>query len=83
MNHYEHKDHIDLVEQYCYYCNVNIALEHDTAIVERFLTPTGIDTHLETEVLSEDPEMSLDDIYSGIDFDKVEAEMLAEMGSTR
>ncbi len=83
MDHYAHKDHVDLTQNYCYLCDVDIALDHDRAIVERFFTPSDTDTHLETEVLSRDPEMGLESVNSGQDFDKVEAEMLAEVGSTR
>lgn len=85
-NHYEHKDHVDLIENYCYYCDVDLSLDHDRAIIERFFTPSSTDTHLETEVLSEDPEMGLDELYSGTtpeSLDELAGEMLAEMGACR
>ena len=82
-NHYEHKEYIDLTEDYCSLCNVSLSLERNGAIVEAFLTPSGTDTHLEQEVLSEDPEMGLDGINSGESLDVLAAELIAEMGSTR
>lgn len=76
-------EYIEYIQTLGYESIENVPYNVRRAIHEAFDEQRRVNGHLETEVLSEDPEMGLDSVYSGIDFDDIEAELLAERGSTR
>ena len=80
MNHYQHKEDIDITEGYCYRCSESIGLGTNTGTLEGLNVHSGIVCRCDTEALSQDPEMGLDEVYCGGETGRLEAEMLKEMG---